>query len=390
MKSHGRTGDRATAAAGHPGAHTAGAVRHSFAVSGIPRSADAVEAGLLRTRLIAAAKAFSVSHGPRPLTVTLTNRPWPADERIPDGADPAPAPDEPSTAERARWFTATAPLYTFDRLVLPEGTLEHLLRAVHTVERRGVLFDDWGLRSIQPHPSSAVNLEGGPGTGKTLAAHAIADRLGRPVIVARGSQLESKFHGEGPKNLAALFHAAREQGAVLFLDEADSLMSARFETTSHGSEAAVNAMRSEMLTALDSHEGLVVFATNLVTAYDTAFDSRVWHVRFPSPDRAARTQIWRRHLPEALPRDDTVSPEALAEVDDVTGRDICRAVIDAAAEVLRTGRNRVGQRDLLDAVERIKAGRPRRGEPAAPPTPVPAPPGVAEAVANAVPSPREG
>ncbi|WP_307821800.1 ATP-binding protein [Streptomyces coffeae] len=388
MKSHARNGDRTTAATGHPTAHTT-AARTAFAVSGIPRSADAVEAGLLRTRLIAAAKAFSVSHGPRPLTVTLTNRPQPADEYGPV-SDPGPERDEPSTAERAQRYTATAPLHTFDRLVLPEETLDHLLRAVHTVEQRGVLFDDWGLRSIQPHPSSAVNLEGVPGTGKTLAAHAIADRLGRPVIAARGSQLESKFHGEGPKNLAALFHAARDQGAVLFLDEADSLMSARFETTTHGSEHAVNAMRSEMLTALDSHEGLVVFATNLVTAYDTAFDSRVWHVRFPRPDRAARAEIWRRHLPEALPRDNTVAPEALAEVDDVTGRDICRAVIDAAAEVLRSGRTRVGQEDLFAAVERIKAGRPRRGEPEPEPSPAPAPAAIAEAVARAVPPPAEG
>ncbi|MFI0814856.1 hypothetical protein ACH4TX_05980 [Streptomyces sp. NPDC021098] len=61
-------------------------------------------------------------------------------------------------------------------------------------------------------------------------------------------------------------------------------------------------------------------------------------MRFPSPDRAARTEIWRRHLPDALPLDGDVRPEQLAEVDDVTGRDICRAVIDAVAEVLRPGR----------------------------------------------------
>ncbi|MEU0844306.1 ATP-binding protein [Streptomyces sp. NPDC005962] len=343
----------------------------AFAVTGIPHGADDVEAGLLRTRLIAAAKAFSGHHGPQPLTVTITNQPPGAPATPPRAAEAGPRreADEPSEAERAARFTATAPLHSFDRLVLPARTLDQLLRAVHTVEQRRVLYDDWGLRAIQPHPSSAVNLEGAPGTGKTLAAHAIADRLGRPVIAARASQLESKFHGEGPKNLGALFHAAREQGAVLFLDEADALMSARFETTSHGSEHAVNAMRSEMLTALDGHEGLVVLATNLVTSYDTAFDSRVWHVRFPSPDRAARAEIWRRHLPDALPLDADVSPEQLAAVDDVTGRDICRAVIDAAAEVLRTGRPRVTQADLLAAAHRIKTTRPRRPAPAPAPSP---------------------
>ncbi|MEU8870258.1 ATP-binding protein [Streptomyces javensis] len=348
--------------------------RTAFAVTGIPGGTDDVEAALLRTRLIEAAKEFSGRGGPRPLTVTVTNQPpESAAESEPRAGATAETeaereaereaetgPDEPSIAERARRFTATPPLYAFDRLVLPDRTLDQLLRAVHTVEQRRVLFDEWGLREIQPHPGSAINLEGAPGTGKTLAAHALAHRLGRSLIAARASQLESKYHGEGPKNLAALFHAAREQGAVLFLDEADALMSARFETTTHGSEHAVNAMRSEMLTALDSHEGLVVLATNLVTSYDSAFDSRVWHVRFPAPDAAARAGIWRRHLPEALPLAEDVSPEGLAGVDEVTGRDIRRAVIDAAAEVLRTGRPRVGQADLLAAVERIKAGRPCR------------------------------
>lgn len=344
--------------------------RTAFAVTGIPGGTDDVEAALLRTRLIEAAKEFSGRGGPRPLTVTVTNQPPGAAESGPRAgptaereAEAEAGPDEPSIAERARRFTATPPLYTFDRLVLPDRTLDQLLRAVHTVEQRRVLFDEWGLREIQPHPGSAINLEGAPGTGKTLAAHALAHRLGRPLIPARASQLESKYHGEGPKNLAALFHAAREQGAVLFLDEADALMSSRFETTTHGSEHAVNAMRSEMLTALDSHEGLVVLATNLVTSYDTAFDSRVWHVRFPAPDEAARAGIWRRHLPEALPLAEDVSPEGLAGVDEVTGRDIRRAVIDAAAEVLRTGRPRVRQADLLAAVERIKAGRPCRAAP---------------------------
>ncbi|MGY0059011.1 AAA family ATPase [Streptomyces sp. LZ34] len=355
----------------HPVRPGGAAPRTAFAVTGIPGGTDEVEAALLRSRLIAAVDAFGGRHGPEPLTVTITNRPA---DRPPARAETEVA-DSPSVAERAEHFTAAAPLYTFDRLVLPDRTREQLLRAIHIVERRRTLFEEWGLRTIQPHPSSAVNLEGPPGTGKTMAAHAIADRLGRPLIAARASQLESKYHGEGPKNLDALFHAARTQGAVLFVDEADGLMSARFETTSHGSEYAVNAMRSELLTALDRFEGLAVFATNLVSSYDTAFDSRVWHVRFPVPDEAARAEIWRRHLPETLPLAAGVSPQVLAGVADVTGRDIRRAVIDAAAEALLTGRGRVGQADLLAAVERVKASRPQRPASVQPLETPPAPPG---------------
>ncbi|NUS89500.1 MAG: ATP-binding protein [Streptomyces sp.] len=358
---------RNTRPEGHPVRPGGAAPRPAFAVTGIPGGTDEVEAALLRSRLIAAVDAFGGHHGPEPLTVTITNRPADRPPAKAEAKAEGEAGDGPSVAERAEHFTATAPLYTFDRLVLPDRTMEQLLRAIHIVERRRTLFEEWGLRTIQPHPSSAVNLEGPPGTGKTMAAHAIADRLGRPLIAARASQLESKYHGEGPKNLDALFHAAGTQGAVLFLDEADGLMSARFETTSHGSEHAVNAMRSELLTALDRFEGLAVFATNLVSSYDTAFDSRVRHVRFPVPDEAARARIWCRHLPGTLPLADDVRTQDLAAVDDVTGRDIRRAVIDAAAEALLTGRDRVGQADLLAAVERVKESRPHRPAPLQPP-----------------------
>ncbi len=161
--------------------------------------------------------------------------------------------------------------------------MDQLLLAVNVIEVRTLVFGTWGLQRIEPHPSSAINLHGPPGTGKTLAAHAIASRLNKKIIQTKYSQLESKYHGEGPKNLDALFHAAREHDAVLFLDEADALMSQRFETTGQGSEHAVNAMRSELVMSLDRYEGLVVFATNLVHSYDTAFDSRVRHIEFPPP-----------------------------------------------------------------------------------------------------------
>ncbi|MGW3122939.1 ATP-binding protein [Streptomyces sp. NPDC001107] len=337
----------------------------AFTVTGIPRGADDMYASVLRTQLITAMGRFSSRHGTGPLAVTVTNQPsQEAGTPEPDGS--GPHSDVLSIEERASYFTAIDPEHTFDRLVLPEAAVDRLLRAVDIVERRHELFDVWGLRAIEPHPSSAINLYGPPGTGKTLAAHAVAARLGRRIIAARASQLESKYHGEGPKNLDALFHAAAAQRAVLFVDEADSLMSARFEATSHGSEQAVNAMRSELITALDRFEGLVLFATNFVTSYDTAFDSRLWQVHFPPPDVAARTEIWRRHLPAALPLAPDVSPQALAAIDDVVGRDICRAVIDAAADALHRGDTRIGHADLVAAVERIKAARPDRTLPQPP------------------------
>src|SRR5262249_21727693 len=156
-----------------------------------------------------------------------------------------------------------------------------------------LVFDRWNLRRVEPHPSIAVNFRGPPGTGKTLAAHAAARHLGRPILLSRLSDLESKYHGDGPKNMVSLFQSATVSGAVLFIDEAQSLLSRRFASPEQAAESAINSMRTELLMALDKFDGLVIFASNLPGSYDSAIASRLVHVDFPLPDAAARDQIWR-------------------------------------------------------------------------------------------------
>jgi ATPase family associated with various cellular activities (AAA) len=381
----------------------------TFQVGGVPVDASPRASALLRSRLIAAADAFRDEYGKRgdpPLAFSVSNHAvaasGPKASRASGGINgdrtsasdsigsAAADPDAISIEDRASYFEPVDPRYDFSFLVLPQETMDRLLLAVDLLEVRELVFDRWNLRAIEPHPSSAINLHGSPGTGKTLAAHAIASRLKRKIIQAKYSQLESKYHGEGPKNLDALFHAARQHNAVLFLDEADALMSQRFETTSQGSEHAVNAMRSELVMSLDRYEGLVIFATNFVRSYDTAFDSRVRHIEFPDPDAAAREVIWRNHLPAELPLAADVSVTDLAAIDKVTGRDIRRAVIDAATSAALGGRDEVTQHDLRHAIEQIKTFRIDRNKPTLVEPGSPLEQAITEAAGKALPPAEEG
>lgn len=246
---------------------------------------------------------------------------------------------------------AIDPIFKFDQLVLPPQTMEQLLNYVALVEVAPLVFDTWNLRSIEPNPSIAVNFRGPPGTGKTLAAHAIADRLGRKILMSRLSDLESKYHGDGPKNLVQLFSAASSAGAVLFIDEAESLLSHRFAQPEQAAESAINSMRTELLMGLDSFDGLVIFASNLPHSYDQAIESRLLSVDFEKPDRAARLEIWRRHLPSALPLRADVSLDKLATIEGLTGRDIKMSVISAAVAAARRGERSITQERLLRAAQ---------------------------------------
>lgn len=273
------------------------------------------------------------------------------------GSRPAPSATgsrrgdgEAGTAERRPSFTPIKPLHTLDRVILPQAVLDRILDLVALVELRPLVFGEWGLARIEPNPSVAVNFRGPPGTGKTMAAHAIAERLGRPIMLSRLSDLESKFYGDGPKNLVELFRSAREHDALLFLDEAESLLSRRYAAPDQAAENAINSMRTELLMALDSFEGVVVFATNLPDSYDSAIDSRLFHVDFPLPDAEALTAIWRAHLPDRLPLADDVSIPELAAVPGASGRDVQRAVISAALSAARAGAARVDQARLLAAI----------------------------------------
>lgn len=279
-----------------------------------------------------------------------------------EGARPQPREHALDLDQRMSYFQVVRPGHDFGRLVLPPDTLEELHRAVDAVRLRHLVFDTWGLRAVEPHPRTAIGLHGPPGTGKTMIAHALATHLGKPLLPARTSQLESKYHGEGGKYLTALFEAARRADAVLFVDEAESLLSRRFESLGQGAEHAVNTLRSELVQHLDRHEGVAVFATNLVRSYDPAISSRLHHVLIPPPDRAAREAIWVAHLSTGLPLADDVSPAALAETGDVVGRDIKRAVIGAAVAVARRGDGIVRHADLADALARLLAQRPAVGD----------------------------
>ena len=266
--------------------------------------------------------------------------------------------DYDSDAPRPDRYAAGEPLYTFDQLVISQDLLCDLLAAIDVLRVETKVFDEWGLRCIEPFPRSCLNFHGPPGTGKTLAAHALSHRLGRPILVASYAEIESKFHGDGPKNVKALFQAAERDAAVLFIDEADSLLSRRLTNVTQGSEQAINSMRSQLLICLEQFHGVVIFSTNLVENYDKAFETRVRHFRFPMPDMDCRREIWRRHLVSKLPVSPDVDVTILADrMEDVCGRDIKNAVIDAAVRTAVSDRTCVTLDELVAAIERIKAAR---------------------------------
>lgn len=326
-------------------------------VAGIPDTVEEVESAIFRSRLDRAVRELAKETGLESLNIKIALNPQ-ANQSLPAATGNTQAGEELSLEQRAAFYHSREPLYTMQQLFVPDRVKDEIAAAMELIRLEPLVFDSWGLREIEPFPRSVLNLHGPPGTGKTLAAHAIASEMGKPILSASYADIESKYHGDGPKNVEALFHAARREDAVLFIDEADSLLSRRLTNVTQGSEQAINSMRSQLLICLEQHTGIVVFASNLVENYDPAFETRVRHIRFPLPDRTARAWIWSKHLPARLPLCLDVNLDELAmRSDGLCGREIRNAVVDAAVRAAQSGSTSVGQVDLLNAVMRIFAAR---------------------------------
>ena len=264
----------------------------------------------------------------------------------------------------SRALESIVPRRTFDDVVLPPATRRALDQALAQVTSHDLIFNRWGLG--QRHPTGvalAFNFAGPSGTGKTICAEAIANALGRRLMVVRYAELESMWMGETPKNVAAVFRLARQERAVLFFDEADAIASRRSTSVDHGFQRETNTVVNVLLQELESFNGVVIFATNLAANFDPAFERRIrTHVLFEMPGVDEREQIWRVQMhPTLTPLADDVSFRELAEKYEAAGGDIRNAVLKAAlaaaSEPLRDTHKLIHQRHLDEGMRDVIAAK---------------------------------
>lgn len=234
-----------------------------------------------------------------------------------------------SPPQAPRMATRTMPAVPWERLVLPAGTRARLDDLVRRVRRRVTVQLRWGMACGGRGRAVVGLLYGESGTGKTLAAEALATRLQMPMLSVDLSLVVSKYIGETEKNLAELFAAAEGYAALLFFDEADALFGRR-TNVQDAHDRYANIEVNYLLQRLESFEGCALLATNLMQGVDDAFMRRIDQVvHFPRPGPAERLTLWRTHLPARRLAAD-VALEQLAARFELTGGEIRNAALAAA------------------------------------------------------------
>lgn len=244
------------------------------------------------------------------------------------------------------------PKHSIADLILDNETQTQLLNVISYFQNKELLFSQWGLAErFSSQDGLAVNLYGAPGTGKTVAAHAIASALGLPIICVDYAEIESKYVGETSKNLTSLFQTATEKDAVIFFDEADALLSKRVTNMTSATDVSVNQTRSVLLNLLNNYRGVILFATNFIQNFDAAFLRRIkYHIEFHLPNAALREKLWRMYIPAQMPCE-VDYPSLAAKFDGISGSDIANAVFATAVGAARCGKELITQNLFEEAIQ---------------------------------------
>ncbi len=212
-----------------------------------------------------------------------------------------------------------------------------------------------------------VLLIGGPGTGKTLTAKAVAGEAGVPFFSISGSDFVEMFVGVGASRVRDLFEQARKNApCIIFIDEIDAVGRHRGSGLGGGHderEQTLNQLLVE-IDGMDSTEGIIIIAaTNRPDVLDKAllrpgrFDRSVI---VELPDFKGRLEILKVHSRKVKIGDSVDLKEVAALTSGQSGAELENIVNEAALAAARKRRNSVSQEDLRHALEKVQFGKERK------------------------------
>ena len=221
-------------------------------------------------------------------------------------------------------------------------------------------------REIGAKQPKGALLVGPPGTGKTLLAKAVAGESGVPFYSISGSEFVEMFVGVGASRVRDLFENAKKNTpCIIFIDEIDAIGKSRDNQLGSNDEReqTLNQLLAEM-DGFDSGKGIVVLAaTNRPEVLDKAllrpgrFDRRII---VDKPDLLGREAILKVHAAKVKLDSDVDLHDIALATSGATGADLANMINEGALLAVKEGRKLVAQRDLMEAVEVVIAGKEKK------------------------------
>lgn len=122
---------------------------------------------------------------------------------------------------------------------------------------------------------------------------------------------------------------------------------------SNATDVSVNQTRSVLLTLMNDYKGMIIFASNFISNYDTAFIRRIqYHIKFELPDEELRKKLWKKYIPENMPNNADIDYLS-KNYPGLTGSDIANIVLKAALFAAGKEENIVHQEYFENEIKNI-------------------------------------
>ena len=207
--------------------------------------------------------------------------------------DPSRKEESASSGTMARKVN---PKFTLDEVVAEEPVVQGLEQLVNRVNLRSIVLDEWNMRPGGIRGRGITALLAGPsGTGKTMAAEALAGELRRiavSMLIYRASltNILAKLRRIWKKcslRLKTWMASCFSMKPMRFL--------ARRSDVSDARDRHANIEVAFLLQRMESFDGLAILTSNLRSNLDEAFTRRLdCIIDFTNPPEALRGEIWRR------------------------------------------------------------------------------------------------
>ncbi len=197
---------------------------------------------------------------------------------------------------------------------------------------------------------------GPPGTGKTFITKKLAEELGCGFISKNMGEFGSSYLHQTTKNIKDFFTAAKKaaenEAIILFLDEIDSLVSARTNNVDANKAEEVSQFLQEFNALEDCPNLIVIAATNRPDHLDPAIlrsgrlDKKVY---LGPPDDVARKALFQMYIEKNW------RPHAKLDYDELTK--LTEGYVSADIEAICDEVARDASQDLLELLDEAESGK---------------------------------
>lgn len=217
------------------------------------------------------------------------------------------------------------------------------------------------IKTFNIKPVNGILLFGPPGTGKTMLAKGIANRLNANYFQLNGPEFVERYVGVGPSRVRELFQEAKKnQPSVIFIDEIDAIGFRRESDQNSEIRSTLNQLLIE-LNDIQNLQTLFIASTNHPGMLDPAlvragrFD---YKINIDLPDIKGR-----REIIKVKSKNISMDEELKAKLDELarsmyrmSGADIENVFHKAQIQAISEDREYITYNDVETSIERVILG----------------------------------